>query len=866
MTQTTMPANVARSRLGILLLLDAAGLAWATLAIFRVSSGSERAALFGLSAQSLLLVGLTLLFALGLFAAGLFTLREKLAAEKFITALLRFPAWSIALLAGLTLACWLLAWTPAERFADYYYYALRLIPLFGWLSFACGTGALFLFVMQRGSDAENGKAYLRQNRAIFFVSAIIIVVIGLTAWLAANRVVEMSAEEEDFWYGAGVPVLAWQVLTAGLLGLGVAWGERQWLHNGTKKSAGKLPVDAIAFVFIWVAAGVLWAQEPVASNFTITPPYPPNFEYYPAADSENYDIASQYALIGQGLFNGGKMRVYFERPFYSAFLFYLHLLAGQNFTLLLAFQAAIFAVFPAIVYLLGKTLHSRGTGAALALLLTLRGMTGLETGSLFDNSTQKMLLSDFPAAIGLALVILLAVRWAQDPQRNWKLAGWMGGAIGLWGFVRPHIAFLLPIGLLLAGARYFYKKRVGAAVAGFMLAAYLAATMPWIQFNGSGMSMVSLYLWRVQAIISERFHGTLPQPGGDSPAPHQITSTETAEDFSEPSQKPLTEFAVDHLLNNLTQASLALPTTLANLDAATIVKKTETFWKPYWDGALSPSAWILTSLNLALIALGSGLAWKRARLIGLFPLFGMLIYFAINSLARTSGGRYLVPADWVLLLYYMLGWAALFEILAAWFGNKIPAPPAGAPPAPVNISRRVIQGLGLLALLGGIGSAIPMTGALRDQRYEPLDKFQSAALLDDKALKLLGITPAEMQAFLGQDQSVVLQGRALYPRYIWRGINPLIPGHLLESKSFSRMSLILIGAHGHVPVILPAGDEWYAFPHASDVILLGCRQGQLIDAWAVILTKTDTAYMRLLRPPLNCPLPEPICDNNGSCR
>ncbi len=851
-----------RSWFGILLLLDAAGLGYVSLLIFRASGGSGRALLFGLSAQSLLLIGLTLLAALGLCAAGLLTLRGKFPAERLIRALLVYPAWSIGLLTIFALAGWLLAWTPAEYFQNYYYYALRLIPLAGWLSFACGTFGLYLLAAWRGVDLASGRAYLQQSRALLTAGAVTLLVMGLVAWLASMRIVGMNPEEEDFWYGAGTPVLAWQVLTAILAGLGAAWGEKKFLHNGTKDAVGRVPVDALVFIILWAAAGFLWAQAPIASNFMVSKPYPPNFEFYPAADGENLDIASQYALVGQGLFNGGQMRAYFERPLYASFLLYLHVLAGQDFALLLNIQAAIYAVLPALAYLLAKSLHSRGAGAALAVLLALRGLNGLESGEFLDNSTQKMFLTDFPTAIGLALILLLAILWAQQPQHRWQLAGWLGGCIGLWGFVRPHIVFFLPVAIFLAVTLYFRKKRIAAAVTGFMVLAYLAATMPWIQFNGSGMSLASLYLWRVQAIINERFHWTLPQPNG-SLSPLQVASLNAPGPFAELPQKPVTEFALDHLLNNLTLSSLALPTTLRNLGLASITQQAETFWIPYWDGALSPSARLLVPVNLILVALGIGLAWQRACTSGLFPLFGMLLYFSINSLARTSGGRYLVPADWVVILYYVLGLAALFEFASAWFRNRISA----AQTEPLTSSRKpTLRGLIVLAILGAIGSAIPLTGSLYPQRYQPLDKFQVAAKIEQPVLSQLGLGAKELQTFLSQEQAVVIEGRALYPRYIWRSINPLIPRHLLQPKRYSRMTFTLLGAEGHQPVVLVTGDEWFPLPHTADVIVLGCQEGEYLNGWAIILPETGDARAREPAIPPTCPLPEPVCDNNGWCR
>lgn len=853
--------NNSRSLLGILLLLDAAGLGWVTFALFHVSGGSGRALLWGLSAQSLALVGLTALSALGFLTIGLLTLRGKFPAERWARALLQSPAWSIGLLTVMALAGWLTAWTPANSFGSHYYYALRLIPLAGWLAFACGTFALYLVAAWRGVDPSNVRAWLGENRALLGAGAVTLLVMGLTAWLASHRIVGMNPEEEDFWYGAGVPVLAWQVLTAILIGWVAAWSEKKFLRNGTKDSVGRVPVDVLAFIILWGVAGFVWAQSPIASNFMITQPYPPNFAPYPSADGTNYDLASQYALIGQGLFNGGQMRVYFERPLYSAFLFYLHLLTGQDFTRLLNLQAFLYGVFPALAYLIGKNLHSRGAGAGLAVLLALRGWNGLETGGILENSTQKMLLTEFPTAIGLAIILLLAIHWARQPESRWQLAGWLGGCIGLWGFARPHIAFFLPVGMLLAVGLYFQRKRLAAGLAGFVLLAYLAAVMPWMQFNGSGMSLVSMYWWRAKAIIEERFHWPQPQPGGLL-APRQVASLGLPGDLPEMRAKPWTEFALDHFLNNLALSTLALPATLENLDLVTTIKQSETFWAPYWNGALSPSARVLLPINLVFVALGIGLAWQRARLIGLFPLLTMLFYFLINSLVRTSGGRYLVPADWIVILYYALGLTALFEFGAAWLRCRrdVSTVLPGEKPKPAW------QGLAALAAITALGSLIPLTNLFYPPRYERLNAPQIMAKLESQSLAELGITDSALRSFLQQEQATLLEGRALYPRYIWRGVNPRIPGPLLNEKRYSRMTFVAIGQHGHAPVVLVTGDEWFDFPHGTDALVMGCRNEEFVDAWAVILPEIDAAYVRQPPTPLRCPLPEPACDNNGWCR
>jgi hypothetical protein len=57
------------------------------------------------------------------------------------------------------------------------------------------------------------------------------------------------------------------------------------------------------------------------------------------------------------------------------------------------------------------------------------------------------------------------------------------------------------------------------------------------------------------------------------------------------------------------------------------------------------------------------------------------------------------------------------------------------------------------------------------------------------------------------------------------------------------------------------------FPNASDVIVLGCRQGQNFDALAVVVINEKTmVYVRQPASPLQCPLQTPVCNENHVCR
>ena len=77
-------------------------------------------------------------------------------------------------------------------------------------------------------------------------------------------------------------------------------------------------------------------------------------------------------------------------------------------------------------------------------------------------------------------------------------------------------------------------------------------------------------------------------------------------------------------------------------------------------GQISVSMGIFLAVNLVILSLGIGSTWKRVGFSALVPFAVFLFYNLANAFARTSGGRYIVPVDWVIYFYYAIG---LIEIV-----------------------------------------------------------------------------------------------------------------------------------------------------------------------------------------------------------
>ena len=838
---------------GYFFCVSAAGLLLVTILNFVLNGSSESKFLLGISVERLGLLGAMLLIALALLFVGIQILRGKsfgLESDKRKSLVL-----GGALLAFLL--TWLILSTPLERFGPFFYYISHLILFLVWLAVFSGVGVALLLADRFGVSIGQFMAFVREHRGLFGVAGVALLIFGFISIAVLFRVINMRWQEEDFWYGAGVPLLPLQVLVALLASIVLA--------IFAKKIEKKRWFDLVLFLCIWAVTAWAWASAPVNPDFFITKPVAPSFEMYPDYDARFFDLVSQYALIGQGLASHGAVD---DRPLYSAFLVYLHTFVGQDYGQVVAWQAALYAIFPALGYLLAKRLHSRAAGLGLAALLMLRGVNSLEIGQFINTAHQKQMMTDFPTAIFVLLISILLIRWLQDPGKNWLSLGAAAGVSGLATLLRLHPIIYLPILIVLMAWVYRQKKRLWLSFTAMILMLALAGVFPWVAGNGQA----NMYLDRIKTVIETRYPALRPSGGSSLPAPLKVADISHTLPALLPAEKSVLAFGIDHFLNNLTTTVQVLPSTLAYQDPRDTVKKGENFWRPYWDGSLSPWARIMLPINLILIALGLGAALKRSRFSGLIPLIVMLAYDAMNALARTSGGRYIVPVDWVVIFYYLLGILTLIELVASVFRRDI-FPQAHwlvEPREDVSINRAFWMRLsGLLFLFVAIGAVIPLSGGLFPQRYPDLTRKELAQQFSTRLGTNSDISSQQLYKLLAKPEAVILQGRTLYARSFEKDAGFDVSVYeFYHPKPYPRMIFTLLGPRGEARAIFPSLQP-VAIPNFSDAIILGCRVGDSIQVLGILLNDSKTLLKRtpsLGGEALVCPLKEPVCDDNHHCQ
>ena len=674
---------------------------------------------------------------------------------------------------------------------------------------------------------------------------------------------------DDFWYGAGVPILSSQLIAAIFCGI---------LFLQIEKRLNKERSDVIIFLLIYIITAILWVREPLQGSFVFPGPHPPNHILYPFADSATFDSASQFALIGQGILNGQT----YERSLYSSFLVYLHLLAGQDYEEMMAIQAGIFAIFPALIYLIGRSLNIRAVGFAAAIIAMWRGINSIAASNLIDMANPKMILTDFPAAIAMAVVILLTCEWLKSPAQKSHYPLWIGGAIGFAFILRTNFLVLLVFIPVYAFFKLSPERKKWLISSFLIFLGMIVITLPWELRNQSRGGMIyGSYLAKFQFVIRQRYlppaepGGALPQPDEQGLALLSFKNTNVLLEMSQRATDDAQEnrlcntvlcFAPNHFLHNIVTSILVLPTSPQMDDLRHTVKDTYPYWRPDWDGTFTTSSLFFLILNIFFIVLGVSLAWEKLHLPGLTPLAVFIFYNISSGLARTSGGRYLVPMDWIISIYFLLG----IFYLVTWFANTLGIKwelffgLLGENVSQSTTSYNLSNVLVILAALFGLGSLIPLSESFYQPRYQDID-VTHVLMEREQVVVSAGLSMNNIEQFLKDTNAELLIGRILYPRYypIDRGEIFIYP---FVTMGFPRTAFTLIGPHGDRGVILP-GDIPKYFPHAADALVLGCKEEKYLDALAVILLDESGAiYTRDPASELQCPLKQPVCNSNRVCR
>ena len=638
-----------------------------------------------------------------------------------------------------------------------------------------------------------------------------------------------------YWNEAGVPILGLQVLFSLVVSLVAGFGISRFMSVEPKTNRKGRILNVVIPLAIWVLAAGVWLAEPQIQSFNAPRPSPPTYEYYPFSDATSYDLGSQYVLIGQGINNN----LLTDKPLYMLFLAMLHAVGGQSVRVVSSLQVLVLALFPVMLYLLGKEMHNQEAGFLIALLGIFKERNAIAAVLDIQVSHVKLMMTEMPAALLISVATLLMVRWAKrDASYSRSLPFWAGGLIGAAVLMRANAFTLLPLAMLIPFLLRGRTWRRAFLSAGSVLIAFSLVVLPWLLTNRDLKGRTYLQV-KLENVL-ERYQQSLPGGSGWSPtrkgetspvqiamlskSPGMITIDQTS---IEEETSPL-DFLPSHFFHNQISALFTLPMTLSFQDLGQTLETH--IWEKNWNGDLTNQNALMLFLNLCLLGLGLSLAWKHWRLGGLIPALVEVLYFLANSLARTSGSRYLVPADWVLCFYYALGLIQFTEWLVALVARRRQLITLTLPnPMPNAAGQYWITPVISLFILGML---MPLSGVLIPHRYPVLSKRQAyRTFRSEVSLTDLGFTQNKISEFLKNPDSIILQGRLLYPRYFLANEGLCTKCFIMDAafgnRSYPRLTFVVLGPLSAGVIVqmdaLPENFRRLDLSKAPDIWVVGCR-------------------------------------------
>ncbi len=641
------------------------------------------------------------------------------------------------------------------------------------------------------------------------------------------------------WDPPGTPILLLQVAVAVFVGALVLLLDALGVH----------PRDALIALLIWGAAVWLWGGQPMQPDYFSPAPRPPNFEFYPYSDAATHDVLAQRLLIGAGF--PGVAR----KPLYAVFLAGLHLLAGQDYQRIAFLQVMVLALLPVALYFLGGRLHHRASGVIAAALILLRERNAIALSGQIGVSHAKLLMSDLPATLGVAVLTLLLVRWLDAPQRRPRAPLVLGGVLGLLLLLRPQMSVLAAAVTLLAALWFWRQPRRAALNVALILLGLGLTLTPWLTRSYRLIGEFALNDPNQNAFLTELYTLTPGEaavtrlPGeSDGEFARRVDAYLSA--FIRQHPDVVARFVAAHFAHSLAEMMVTLPmspwvvsdggsdlfphwrTQGEKLWADCCSAATYVHAMPFWDdwrGTLPPGGAGMLAFNLFLVAAGLAVAWKRRGALGLVPLGVGLVYLGSTALGRYSGWRLILPADWALFFYYALGWGQALRWGLRYAvgpmsakGHREHREPLGYTEKPLcsPCLRVRIWAIAALTLLL-LGSLPVLAENIAPFRYVGAPPAEALARLE---------TPAP-----SNDNMVILWGRALYPRFYPRGQGE--PGGAWAAfapREYPRLGFVLLGVNP-INIVLPVDSSPDSFPHYSEVIILGCQEEDVVLASAVVL-------------------------------
>ena len=845
--------------------------------LLQIPSDAKNVFLFGLSKERLMmLAGFGVLLFLYIF---LF-FRRKTLYERFLS---QSAAEKIFFCFTVLFAFFLLL--PAYRFGKRAAYFTRVKPFLIQAFLAFLAFWIFChFAADRFSGFRETLGNLAANKKPILSALIFLIIcVFFIEFTGLGK-----TQESSLWNKNGIPLQSIQLFAAALIFLIC---HKTGLFRILEKQKCLLH-----FLIIWAVSALVWSLVPFSGHFFAPGPYEPNLEYYPYSDAAGYDIAAQTALHGWG-FNLGRIIL---KPTLVFIAFLSDLVTGNDINRSMLVRSALFALLPAIIYLFGNALGGTACGYLAAAFSVLKEWNALNTQTVLTIHS-RLVMSEFLTQILLAVFCYAVFRWLQKNGRERLYAVIAGGTLTLGFCTRYNFLAFLPAALLilLIGFRKQLAKLLLPLIF-FFLSMILTAFPLVYRESHSQWNMFQEFSYTVQEILfKNRFNtGSDPEssfldPETDnkgaklSSAGVLKVNAQIDPDFSENenfsenekekfntsqitqkfsnfnSNKNLMVFSsmINHGIHNLIASVLTLPMELSFQDLEHLYTQDgDGLWRDDWQGDLSVKQWLILVFWILLGSAAIGLLIKTHGVAGFSVLYFWVVYSFSIGFSRSSGGRYVVPCNWIPML--------LLAVCCTLLQSKGKLISPGNETGPISVWKPIL----VMAAFLSFFSAMVLFENLLTAQNTAASEGDLAVLKEQlREYEISDWSLAEEQ--LNRGVMHISHGIAVYPRFYYYQKGEHAQNGALMKKEFSRISFTGINKEDErllmQDYLLPHTELIHEFPQDSVFRAISCTSGfGYEDVLAVTIESPDGETFTYVRDPLpsfSCPVPEPVCTEIDNC-
>ena len=659
---------------------------------------------------------------------------------------------------------------------------------------------------------EYVRRTLQKDRRKWLITGILMLICLAAALMIWQT--RLGLEKENaFWGKPTVPLLEWHILLAFAVCLLWFCLDKFTPQGISDRFKSLLPL------LIWLCAVTVWTAIPNQNGFFSPAGRAPNFETYPFSDGSFYGHYARAAAAGMG-FKGNEIP---PRPLYIAFLTGLHLISGNQYDRIIFFQTLVLGLLPVFVYLCGRDLHSYEAGLGAVLLVILRETHAILAAPFGHNvSTTKYFFADLPTALVCAAFIWTLIRW-QKSAPDQKASRWAfaaGCALGAMVLIRTQsfcLIFLLFFPLIPA-----FKKSFGRGILQLLLFAFALGicVLPWLlrSHRITGQFVFDHPMTQTAEMArSYNFDGEdLTQLPDENDGDYTQRMTAFIASSMRRHFSTVANFVTVHFLNSEISNFRLFPLRDHLNETGELLQSTEPFWETLDSGDLTSYNLVYLGLGIFIWAIGISAANQRSPHAGYIPLAAITIFNLSTAMGRYSAGRYLIPTDWIMMLYFSIGLMDMLSILYRSCGGEEPnrtGQRENIPPYACTL---------ICILL--TAAAIPLADRAVPQTFRQDDPVS----VKEKVGPMTMQCPAEDQFYL--------HALAVYPR--WYGAGEGEPESAKQGYGVSdhgRLVFLTLapGSFGTMEMPLETAPEY--LPDGSEVWFSGCLNGatSLVDTLTV---------------------------------